>query len=185
MRLIKEALVPRFILALCFSFVALSACASSDVGVRTVESVDINQYLGKWYEIERFPNSFQKKCLATKAEYSPRNSKSIFVKNTCRTANGVTVAHAIAFIADKRTNAKLKVSFVPLLNRLGLFAGDYWILDLASDYSYALVGSPNRKFLWVLSRTPTLPENVTQALRDVATREGFDVTRLKPTPVWD
>jgi apolipoprotein D and lipocalin family protein len=113
-----------------------------------------------------------------------RNDGKVNVKNTCKTTKGENVAKAIARVADKTTQAKLKVSFVPFFNRFGWFAGDYWILDLASDYSYVLVGSPSREFLWILSRTPELDENIVENLKMVATREGFDVTRLVATPVW-
>lgn len=165
---------------------AFVACASSDVGspVRTVESVDVARYMGRWYEITKFPNSFQKQCLATKAEYGLRSDGKVTVKNTCKTAKGDNVANALARVVDKKTNAKLKVSFVPFFNRFGWFAGDYWILDLAPDYSYVLVGAPNRNFLWILSRTPTLDANIVEALKTTAQREGFDVSRLVDSPVW-
>jgi apolipoprotein D and lipocalin family protein len=140
--------------------------------------------MGRWYEITRFPNSFQKKCLATKAEYGLRSDGKVTVKNTCKTTKGDNVANALARVVDKKTNAKLKVSFVPFFNRFGWFAGDYWILDLAADYSYVLVGSPDRNFLWVLSRTPTLDANIVEALKTTAQKEGFDVSRLVETPVW-
>jgi len=126
----------------------------------------------------------QKGCLATKAEYSLRRDGKVGVKNTCKTAKGENIANAIASVADKKTNSKLKVSFVPFFNRFGLFAGDYWILDLASDYSYVLVGAPNRKFLWILSRTPELDANIIESLKAVARREGFDVEKLTVTPTW-
>ena len=168
-------------LSLLFS---VMACASNSNPVRTVESVDLTRYTGRWYEITKFPNSFQKQCGATIAEYSLRADGKIGVKNTCKTSKGQEVANAIASVADKRTNSKLKVSFVPFFNRFGWFAGDYWILDLASDYSYVLVGSPNRKFLWILSRTPLLDANIIENLKMVAEREGFDVSRLRDTPTW-
>lgn len=172
------------ILTLCL-FVSSIALGVPDMPVRTVNYVDLPSYVGDWYEIARYPNSFQRKCLAIKASYSKRSSTSINVVNTCKTADGgLKVAHAIGLVKDKQTNAKLKVSFVPFFNRFGWFAGDYWILDLASDYSFALVGTPNRKYLWILSRTPTLPQAIIERLYSSAEREGFDTTKLKPTPVW-
>jgi apolipoprotein D and lipocalin family protein len=171
-----------FVLGLILSFTACAANSSSTV--RTVNYVDIPSYMGTWYEITKFPNSFQKKCLATKAEYRLRKDGKVAVKNTCKQRKGENTANGIARIADKTTNAKLKVSFVPFLNRFGLFAGDYWILDLAPDYSYVLVGSPSREFLWILSRSPKLDQNIIESLKDVALREGFDITRLKDTPTW-
>lgn len=178
----------KWTMILSFVLWSFVACAANDAGspVRTVESVDLQRYTGTWYEITRFANSFQKKCGASKAEYSLRRDGKIGVKNTCKLkSNGkLNVANAIASVADKETNSKLKVSFVPFLNRFGLFAGDYWILDLASDYSYVLVGAPNRDFLWVLSRTPTLDANIIEALKTTAQREGFDVSKLVDSPVW-
>lgn len=168
----------------CALFLSLVACASKGDPVQTVSSVDLGRYVGTWFEISRFPNSFQKQCLATKAQYSIRKDGKIDVKNSCKTQKGLNEVSAIARIADKTTNAKLKVSFVPFFNRFGWFAGDYWILDLASDYSYVLVGSPDRKFLWILSRTPTLDDNLIEALKTTAQREGFDVSKLVETPVW-
>lgn len=162
------------------------ACASNGSPVRTVDYVDIPSYLGEWYEIARFPNSFQRDCLATKATYSKRSTSKINVKNQCKTKTGkLKTARAIGHIANKRTNAKLKVSFVPFFNRFGWFAGDYWILDLASDYSFVLVGSPDRKFLWILSRTPTLGSDAIERLYSSAEREGFDTTKLVASPVWN
>lgn len=172
------------VLSTILSLFSLVACAGSTSSVQTVDFVDLTQYVGTWYEIEKFPNSFQKGCLATKAEYSIRRDGKINVVNTCKKAKGENVAKAIARVADKKTNAKLKVSFVPFFNRFGLFAGDYWILDLASDYSYVLVGSPSREFLWILSRTPELDSNIIENLNAVARREGFDVEKMEVTPVW-
>jgi apolipoprotein D and lipocalin family protein len=172
-------------LATFLMMVALFACSSSySSTVRTVDYVDLNQYQGTWFEISKFPNRFQRGCLATKAQYSIRNDGKVAVLNSCKTPKGINQAKAIASVADKKSNSKLKVSFVPFFNRFGLFAGDYWILDLANDYSYVLVGSPNRKFLWILSRTPELEENIIENLKAVAIREGFDVEKLVDTPVW-
>jgi apolipoprotein D and lipocalin family protein len=169
----------------CAFLLSAVACASNSTEpVRTVSMVDIPSYMGKWYEITRFPNSFQKKCGATTADYKLRRDGKVTVTNTCKTAKGLNVANAIARVADTKTNAKLKVSFVPFFNRFGWFAGDYWILDLAADYSYVLVGAPDRNFLWILSRTPTLDDNIVEALKTTAQREGFDVSRLRDSPVW-
>jgi len=153
--------------------------------VQTVSYVDLPSYLGTWYEIERFPNWFQKKCRSSKAEYSMRGKNKINVKNSCTTNKGLNVAHGIARVVDRRSNAKLKVSFVPFFNRFGWFAGDYWILDLAPDYSYVLVGSPDRNYLWILSRTTVLDPGIVDGLKGVAAREGFDISRLRPSPTWE
>jgi len=152
--------------------------------VRTVSSVDLARYVGKWYEVARFPNRFQMQCLGgVTAEYQKREDGRIDVINRCqkvdRTFEQVT---GIARIVDASSNAKLKVRFAPAwLSWLPMVWGDYWVLALAPDYSYALVGEPSREYLWVLSRTPTLPENVYQQVLKQAQEQGFNVTKLLRT----
>ncbi|MCP4913603.1 MAG: hypothetical protein GY909_10830 [Oligoflexia bacterium] len=170
----------------------LFSCASinadtQDHGPRTVDYVDIKQYMGLWYEVGRYANSFQKKCGQTTAEYSLTKKGKVKVVNTCKRLDKpgkLQVAKAIAKVKDKKTNAKLKVSFVPLLKYLGWFAGDYWIIALGDNYEYALVGDKNRKFLWILSRTPELPEQTIDMILDIAEREGFDRTKFNLSPTW-
>ena len=126
----------------------------------TVESVDIDRYLGRWYEIARFPNSFEEGCEGVTAEYELRNDGLISVVNTCRkgaTDGKAKVAKGRARVADETTNAKLEVSF------FGPFWGDYWILYLAEDYSLSLVGEPSGRYLWILSRTPEISPEQRQA----------------------
>ena len=136
--------------------------------LRTVEQVDIERYLGLWYEIARFPNRFEENCEGVTAEYSRRADGLIGVVNTCRKGapdGPVEVANGRARIVDETSNAKLEVSF------FGPFWGDYWIIDLAEDYSLALVGEPEGRYLWVLARTPAIAaETRAEAL---ATLQGF------------
>ena len=152
----------RFVL-LAFGFLTLVACASPPVNrdlstpLTTVEKVDVDRYLGKWYEIARFPNNFEKNCEGVTAEYARRDDGLIEVANTCREGapdGKARVANGRARIVDETTNAKLEVSF------FGPFWGDYWIIGLADDYSVSLVGEPSGRYLWILSRTPTLTEDV-------------------------
>jgi apolipoprotein D and lipocalin family protein len=151
----------------------------------TVSHVELDRYLGTWYQIGLFPNSFQKKCLATQANYALKKNGKIAVTNSCFTKEGkINVANGIASVADKETNSKLKVGFAPIFKNLGLFTGDYWILELESDYQYVLVGSPSREFLWILSRTPTLEKINIDYLLDKAAEQGFDITRFAFTPTW-
>lgn len=154
--------------------------------VQTVAKVDVQKYMGKWYEIARFDQSFQKGCGSTTAEYSIRSKNKVNVVNTCKLANGsVKKAYAIASIADKKTNSKLRVSFVPFLNRFGLFAGDYWIIGLGENYEYAVVGAPDRKYLWFLSRTPEISNERMNELRQIAESQGFDLSKLMLTPKFE
>lgn len=164
----------------------LLSCAFAGGGsnsLTTVDYVDVNQYLGTWYEIEKIPNRFQRKCNATKADYSLKRNGSIRVLNSCIRNNGsLQTAKGTATIANRTTNAVLEVSFF-FLQRW--FSGpNYFILDLADDYSYVLVGSPSRDFLWILSRTKTLDANIIENLKAKAETLGFDTTRMKKTPTW-
>jgi apolipoprotein D and lipocalin family protein len=149
--------------------------------VSTVERVDLNRYLGLWYEISRIPNRFQDQCAAdTTAHYGPRDDGRIDVVNTCTTVSGkVAKAEGIARIVDRETNAQLEVSFVELFG-WRLFWGDYWILGLDADYSYAVIGSPNRKYGWILSRTRTLPPEKLRRARDILRANGYEPDDFSP-----
>ena len=148
--------------------------------VRTVESVDLRRYAGDWYEVARFPNRFQRRCLGdVRATYTVRPDGRLDVLNQCRTEGGAIDAKGIARVVDTRTSAKLKVRFAPAaLSFLPFVWGDYWILGLAADYSWSVVGSPDRNYLWILSRTPGLPSPVLGAAVDIARVNGFDAGRL-------
>lgn len=152
---------------------------------RTVESVNLKQYSGTWYEIARFPNRFQDQCTGNvTAEYSIRPDGRIEVINRCRTADGsVDEARGIARRAGKdRSNAKLEVRFAPaFLSFLPMVWGDYWILGLGPGYSYSVVGDPNREYLWILSRTPTMTDAAYRSALEIAQVNGFDVSRLVRT----
>lgn len=161
--------------------------ASLGAGVPDVVSyVDLERYEGIWYEIERFENKFQKNCLGTRATYTLKG-KRVDVLNECERKDepgNIQAARGTAFVVDKESQAKLKVSFVPFLRHLGIFAGDYWILDIGADYEYALVGDSKREFLWILSRTLTLTDEDLKYLKMRADELGFDSTKLLKTPVW-
>ncbi|ALJ01234.1 hypothetical protein DC20_05370 [Rufibacter tibetensis] len=140
----------------------------------TVSSVDLQRYAGKWYEISLIPNRFEKGCHCTTAEYVPKEDY-VEVRNSCRkgSANGkLDGAVGKAFPVEGSNNAKLRVQF------FWPFRGDYWILDLADDYSHALVGSPDRNFLWILARKPQLDPVIYARLSQKAQELGFDVRRL-------
>lgn len=160
------------------------AAARVSGGVRTVDAVDLDRYVGDWFEIARLPNRFQRECAGdVVASYARRADGRIDVINRCRTAEGgVTEARGVARIVDARTSAKLKVRFAPaVLSFLPFVWGDYWILGLAADYSWAVVGSPNRDYLWILARTPTLDAERFESALAVGRANGFDVERLATT----
>ncbi|PRY53883.1 apolipoprotein D and lipocalin family protein [Arcticibacter pallidicorallinus] len=142
----------------------------------TVPHVELEKYLGKWYEIASFPQKFQKGCTYTSAHYSLNSDNTISVKNSCIANGEERIAMGIAKVTDKKTNAKLNVQFQ------WPFKGKYWILELAPDYSYAMVGHPNRNYLWILSRKPWMEMDVYKKLLMSADRKGFDVSRLRITP---
>ena len=132
---------------------------------KTVSQVDLKKYIGLWYEIAKIPNSFQDQCAyGTTAEYKLLEDGDIMVINKCFEHNGEDdVAEGLAKVVDKKTNSKLEVSFFSILG-FRPFWGDYWIIGLDDNYQWAVVGSPNRKYGWILSRTPTLPEDTMQQI---------------------
>ena len=152
--------------------------------VRTVNAVDLTRYLGEWFEIARFPNRFQRSCTGdVRATYTRRSDGRIDVVNRCRaTDKRIIEAKGVARVVDVRTSAKLKVRFAPaVLSFLPFVWGDYWIVGLADDYSWAVVGSPDRAYLWILARTSTLETDRLDAARAAARVNGFDIDRLAMT----
>jgi apolipoprotein D and lipocalin family protein len=147
--------------------------------LRVVPSVDLARYAGLWYEVARLPNRFEEKCAGdVTAEYTLVKEDRIKVVNRCRRRDGkTTAAEGVARPADRgKENSRLKVRFAPpLLSFLPFVWGDYQIIELAPDYTHALVGSPDRKYLWVLARAPRMDEGVYQRLLDAARAQGFDV----------
>lgn len=131
--------------------------------------------MGKWYEIASFPQRFQKGCSCTVAEYTLNEKGTVKVDNSCTAYGKKKQSIGKAKVVDKQTNAKLKVSF------FRPFWGKYWIIDLADDYSYAVVGHPNREYLWILSRTPEMDKQVYDDIVARAEAKGFDVSMLNRT----
>lgn len=164
-----------------------ASCSSLSAGnppLDVVQHVDLQKYLGKWYEVARFDQSFQKNCTATQAHYSMRSDGDIKVMNTCRlfTPDGeLKVAEGRAWVKDKKSNAKLKVQFFLKAIKLSFLAGNYWILDLDQNYQYALIGDPSRKYLWILSRTKVMDEAIFQNLVKKAEELKFDTSKLLRT----
>jgi apolipoprotein D and lipocalin family protein len=153
----------------------LSASSSFAAPPSTVESVDLERYMGTWYEIASFPQSFQKGCTMTKAEYTLRKNGKVSVLNSCRLGSPdgkLKSAKGRARVVDRETNSKLKVSF------FWPFEGDYWILGLDEDYQWALVGSPDRDSLWILARERQIAEDTIEEILELATNKGFEIQRL-------
>ncbi|MFC7288845.1 lipocalin family protein [Herminiimonas glaciei] len=174
----KKLLVATALFAACLS------APSWAQQVSTVVSVDLARYTGKWYEIARFPNRFQDDCIANvTAQYDKRADGDIDVTNRCLQAGGkIDEAVGRARVDDSGTNAKLKVRFVPdWLGWIPYVWADYWIIDLDPAYTLAAVGGPTRDYLWVLSRTPIVPEAEYEALVNRVTAQGFDTAKLVKT----
>jgi len=143
--------------------------------LEVVPHVELKKYLGKWYEIAHLPARFQEGCTDTTATYTLSEDGSISVLNECNKNGKVKQAKGKAKVVDKISGAKLKVTF------FWPFYGDYWIIDLGKDYDYAVVGTPNRKYLWILSRTPKIDEHLFSQLIESVKSKGFDANNLIKT----
>ncbi len=150
--------------------------------VTTVEKVDLNRYLGKWYEIAAIPQYFQRMCVRdVTAEYA-LNDGGISVTNRCMTSEGMTsVAQGQARIVDTVSQAKLEVTFVKIFGWQYLLGGDYWVIDLAADYRYAVVGHPSRKYAWVLAASPNLAAADLVLIAQNLQKNGYDTCGLFTT----
>lgn len=152
--------------------------------LKTVDSVDVERYAGRWYEIAKYPNRFQKSCVSdTTADYVQKSNGRLEVTNSCIKKDGkINRAVGKAKIVDKTTKAKLKVRFAPgFLSFLGFVWGDYWIIDLADDYSYAVIAEPGRNYFWILSRKPEMDDKTYQAILSRAEAKGFKSSRIVRT----
>ena len=153
--------------------------------VAAVPSVDLDRYAGQWFEISRYPNFFQKGCAGNvTATYVRRADGKIDVINRCRKADGTTTeAKGLARLDDSKVTSKLKVRFAPaFISFLPFVWADYWVIGLSDDYSWALVGTPDRKYLWILARTATMSDEAYARAVGVAQANGFDTTRMVRTP---
>jgi apolipoprotein D and lipocalin family protein len=159
-------------------FLFASLVAHAQV-LRTADYVDVGRYVGKWYTIEALPQFFTRSCKGQTAEYEVINEKTISVLNTCIKGKGTTEITGKAVVKNTKTNAELEVTFNNFFTRLFRVKGDYTIIKLDSNYEYVLVGSKDRKSLWILSRHPVMPEDVIQEYKTIASEEGFQVSRLQ------
>lgn len=162
------------------TFLASCFASGAEKPVETINYVDLNKYLGKWYEVASIPQSFQKQCVGnTTAEYSLAENHLISVVNSCDTKNGERkIGEGRAKIVDQKTNSKLKVTFVKFFGWTFAFGGKYWILDVDEDYSNALVGDPTREYAWILSRTPSLSMDVAISSERHFKAQGYDTCKI-------
>ncbi len=160
----------------------LIACSSGMKHVvpplQVVSFVDLNRYMGTWYEISRYPHRFQEDCVGSTATYNLRDDGKVDVLNQCykeKLDGELKKAHGKAWVVDPITNAKLKVLF------FWPFSGDYWIIDLGENYEYAVVGDPNRKYLWILSRSPKMDERIYNLILEKLKLQFYDTSKLIKT----
>ncbi len=170
-------------LLICLGSIQANA-QQGDQAVKTIASLDVPRYLGTWYEIAKFPNWFQKKCVSnTKAVYSAKPDGNLRVLNSCKTAGGETSeAEGLARQIGGKDSPKLEVSFAPeWLSFLPMVWGDYWVIDLDTQYQVAAVSDPKREYLWVLSRTPQIDPTVYADLLQRLKQQQFDIQKLEIT----
>ena len=165
--------------------VALAGCQSPPVNrgatppLVSVPSVDLQRYTGRWYELARFPNSFEEDCVGVTATYSKNADGTIKVLNRCvlKTLDGKeSIAEGSARVVDASTNAKLAVTF------FWPFEGDYWVIALEPDYKWAIVGEPSGRYLWILSRTPHVQDDVKADMLSRLEALGYNTKALYWTP---
>ena len=150
--------------------------------MQTVDYVDLSRYAGKWYEIAKFPNWFQRNCNEATAEYTPLPNGKIEVHNICKSfKNGQSKdIVGVATVKDTETNAKLSVTFLPPWMRwTGIGSGKYWVIDLEPNYQYAVVSEPKRKYLWILSRSPSLDRGTYEEILKKIQAQGLDLNRIQ------
>jgi apolipoprotein D and lipocalin family protein len=160
--------------SLVFFTSCLTACNENYTPMETVKQVELNRYLGKWYQVAFIPNSFQSMCVAdTQAEYQ-LDDKDVRVINRCRTKDGsIEQANGIAKLVENSNDAKLRVSF------FRPFYGNYWVLDLDANYQWVLVGEPSRKYGWILSRAPQLDSAIQKSILDKAETLGYQRSQFQ------
>lgn len=164
---------------------ALTACNAQTMQMsgnaavpQPTKPVDLNRYLGRWYELARYEASFQKGCEGVTADYALRSDGKISVVNTCRQGSPkgpARASSATARVVDGSGGAKLKVQFFPPIE------GDYWVMDHDPRYAWSIVGEPTGKYLWILSRSPTVSKGQYQALLMRAKAMGYDTSKLRRT----
>jgi apolipoprotein D and lipocalin family protein len=163
-------------------FLLALACApvgcSSDPPLEVASNVDLSRFQGKWYEIARLPRTTQTDCHGTTAFYAQGSDGTLTFINQCNVgaaAGPLKTVTMSAKVPDQTVPAKLALD-------VGGYTGDYWILEVGSNYEYAVVGHPSRLYFWILSRKPTLDPVMMQGVLDRAQNNHFDTTQIQYTP---
>lgn len=169
-----------FLMFICLIFSASAfALTCNYEKLPTPSNVDIGRYIGKWYTVTSLPQFFSKNCISQTAEYEILSENSISVYNTCYKKNGkITDIKGQAVVMDSTTNARLQVTFNNFFTKLFKVKGEYVIIKLSEGYDTVLVGSTNRKSLWILARTPSIPPEIYKEYKDYAKSLGFPVEKM-------
>lgn len=180
LRLVPAALLAAvLLLSACAATAATGVAGAEQKRPTAVKSVDLEQYMGRWYEVARYPNSYQKGTVGVVAHYQLRDNGRITLKNTARkgTLTGKEKKGSGDGKVDRKSNgAKWDVTFI------WPFTADYWIIELDPEYQWAVVGQPSRKNLWILSRSPKLETEVYDDIVDRLEKHGYDKDKLEKTP---
>ena len=183
-KIILAALLPTLLIFSIF-IPAQKRDSDNKTEIQTVSSVDVKRFTGKWYEIARYPNKFQKKCVGnTTATYTRKADSKIEVINQCVLKDGILGrAEGEASIADTASNAKFEMRFASKYKSfLSTDWDNYWIVDLDENYQYAAASDPKGENLWILSRTPEMKDAIYQNILRRVERLGFNPGRLTKTP---
>lgn len=174
----KKWILAVFVLLTLTSAALVQAQNTKTGELQTVSFVDLKRYGGTWYEIAKYPNKSQKQCAGnTTAIYNFKSDSDVEIVNKCMTQDGkIANASGTAKVVDKQTNAKLKGSFA------WFSSATYWVIDLDENYQYAVVGNPDRKYLWILSRTPEIKEATYQKILRKIETAGYNPAKLEKTP---
>lgn len=154
-----------------FSLLFILGCSTTHPSLSTVERVDLDKYMGTWYEIARYEHRFEKGCSDVSATYTKREDGKIDVLNRCMKEEGLSEANGVAYAVND-TNSQLKVTF------FWPFYGDYWVMMLDEDYTYAVIGDPSREYLWILSRSKTLDPQIKKKILEKLPSLGYEIEPL-------
>jgi apolipoprotein D and lipocalin family protein len=165
--------------------IAYAADSTTDAAAKplqAIEALNVSRYMGRWYEISRYPNRFQKKCVSdTQALYALEPDGTIAVTNSCKVESGeIDQARGVARQIGPSNSPKLEVRFAPAwLSFIPVVWGDYGVIDIDPGYQLAAIGEPKREYLWILSRTPKVAPQDYSALLGRLRAKGYDTTRLE------
>lgn len=183
-RLLPRLLLPTLLACCALPVLAQPAPEASPLPNQAIAAVDLQRYAGHWYEIAHLPMFYQRKCVSdTTAHYTPQADGMMAVRNRCRTEDGSFLQVDGEARGVDGSTSRLEVRFAPgWMSWLPMVWGDYWVIALDPDYQWAMVGSPDNKYLWILSRSDQLDAGVRNRLLDQARRMGYAVDKVQITP---